>query len=92
MGPGLVTTHEIYQFRGARVGVTTKKIITRLNLNNVRNMGHYLHNTVIPAKAGIYCPAGTDNTTTPSTTWTPLRQRRGFLHYDGRDKKLSLQT
>ena len=23
MDPGLVTTHEIYQFRGARVGVTT---------------------------------------------------------------------
>ena len=22
IGPGLVTTHEIYQFRGARVGVT----------------------------------------------------------------------
>ena len=34
---------------------------------------------VIPAKAGIHCPAGTYNTTTPSTTWTPLRQRRGAL-------------
>ena len=30
-------------------------------------------------QVGIHCPAGTDNTITPPTAWTPLRQRRGFF-------------
>ena len=32
------------------------------------------------------------STTTPSTAWTPLRQRRGFSHRKDRAKHLSLRA
>ena len=38
---------------------------------------------VIPAVAGIHCPAGTDNTTTPSTAWTPRPGPRGIVKFRG---------
>ena len=34
-------------------------------------------------QAGAHCPAGTDNTTTPSTTWTPRSGPRGIAKFRG---------
>ena len=49
----------------------------------VSTAGNHPHTIVIPAQAGIHCTAGTDNTTPPSTAWTPQTGSRGIAKFRG---------